>query len=121
VSDDNQLQQLAALATAARRTLVTMQAEENPSTHAEEQDYEARFDLAYNAFRAAVDRAEMIAPVTPAGFQAKAGILLLVLEHIVATNIGETLEDVAKGIAGDASDKFSVALARDLVAWRVPA
>jgi hypothetical protein len=49
------------------------------------------------------------------GQRAKAAALLLVLEHGVLTDIGDTLDDIAAGTAGDPDHRLALSLARDLI------
>jgi hypothetical protein len=124
--DDAELIQLATRATAARQSLHAMNSESDAMelrdvSDDEEREFADRTGRLLRIFWDATDRAEMIQATTTAGLQAKAAILLLVLKQTVAVGLEETLEDIARGEAGESADRFGLALARDMVAWRASA
>jgi hypothetical protein len=83
----------------------------SPASNALEQRWDAADGVWWNI-------ADQIAGIPARGVpgqRAKAAALLLVLEHGVLTDIGDTLDDIAAGNAGDPDHRLALSLARDLI------
>jgi hypothetical protein len=80
----------------------------------ESEAQEVRMNAAEHRFGAIAAQIIELPAQGVAGWRAKAGALLLVLEHGVCSYIGDTLDDIASGEVGDEDHRLSLSRARDI-------
>jgi hypothetical protein len=85
------------------------------------EDHERRHGAADDEWFDAVRDVADTPARTLLGVRAKAAVLLSVIEELVFTRFGDTLDDVAAGDVGEDEDRMAVSLARDIMALEVVA